>query len=158
MTKQKYKTYGDEFRQLISAEKRNAIIVDMDGTLAHMNGRSPYDDKRSNADIGDFAVMFTIKAIALAFPSVHILIVSGRNERSRKATEEFLNDYDVSYDDLFMRGFTDFRKDSDVKRDIFNDCIKDNYNVLAVFDDRTQVVKVWRELGLKVFQVADGDF
>lgn len=29
---------------------------------------------------------------------------------------------------------------------------------LGVFDDRRQVVRMWRELGLTVFQVAEGDF
>lgn len=158
MKKAKYKIYEDEFRQDVSADKRNAVIFDMDGTLAHMNGRSPFDDKKSHTDMPDFAVMFNLAAIAKAFPSVHILIVSGRNERSRKQTIEFLEDYNVSYDDLFMREFTDFRKDSEVKRDIYTQHIKDHYNVLAVYDDRNQVVDLWRELGLKVFQVANGDF
>jgi hypothetical protein len=30
--------------------------------------------------------------------------------------------------------------------------------VIAVFDDRNQVVRMWRDLGLTVFQVADGNF
>ena len=31
-------------------------------------------------------------------------------------------------------------------------------DVFAVFDDRQQVVDMWRDNGLQVFQVADGDF
>ena len=31
-------------------------------------------------------------------------------------------------------------------------------NVFAVFDDRNQVVDMWRSNGLTCFQVADGDF
>jgi hypothetical protein len=31
-------------------------------------------------------------------------------------------------------------------------------NVFAVFDDRQQVVDMWRDNGLTVFQVAEGDF
>ena len=30
--------------------------------------------------------------------------------------------------------------------------------MVGVFDDRMQVVRMWRALGLTVFQVADGDF
>jgi hypothetical protein len=30
--------------------------------------------------------------------------------------------------------------------------------VVAVFDDRDQVVRMWRSLGLTVFQVAEGNF
>jgi len=33
-----------------------------------------------------------------------------------------------------------------------------NDDIFAVFDDRQQVVDMWRDNGLTVFQVADGDF
>ena len=51
-------------------------------------------------------------------------------------------------------------KDSDLKEfwldDIFPGLeIKD---IFAVFDDRNQVVDMWRQNGLTCFQVADGDF
>ncbi|KAB1900519.1 5'-hydroxyl kinase, partial [Micromonospora sp. AMSO31t] len=36
--------------------------------------------------------------------------------------------------------------------------IKDRYRVVGVFDDRQQVVRMWRSLDLTVFQVAEGDF
>jgi hypothetical protein len=36
--------------------------------------------------------------------------------------------------------------------------IKNKYNVRVVYDDRNSVVKIWRDLGLKVFQVQEGDF
>ena len=36
--------------------------------------------------------------------------------------------------------------------------ILNNDDIFAVFDDRQQVVDMWRDNGLTVFQVADGDF
>ena len=37
--------------------------------------------------------------------------------------------------------------------------IMEEYDVLCVFDDRNQVVDMWRNgLGLQCFQVADGNF
>ena len=36
--------------------------------------------------------------------------------------------------------------------------IRDRWRVVGVFDDRQQVVRMWRALGLTVFQVAEGDF
>ena len=59
---------------------------------------------------------------------------------------------------LFMRPYGDSRKDSVVKREIFEREIQSRYQVVGVFDDRMQVVRMWRDLGLTVFQVADGDF
>ena len=52
-----------------------------------------------------------------------------------------------------------FMKDSDLKQGWLNDSdIVDKDDVFAVFDDRNQVVDMWRDNGLMVFQVADGDF
>ncbi len=47
------------------------------------------------------------------------------------------------------------RKDTIVKEEIFWRDIADNYNVQFVIDDRPSVARMWRELGLKVFQVGD---
>lgn len=57
-----------------------------------------------------------------------------------------------------MRPEGDERKDSIVKQEIYEKYIKDRYNVRFVLDDRNQVVDMWREVGLKVLQVAPGDF
>ena len=50
------------------------------------------------------------------------------------------------------------RKDAAVKLEIFDREIRNRWNVVAVFDDRQQVVDAWRSIGLAVFQVAPGDF
>jgi hypothetical protein len=57
-----------------------------------------------------------------------------------------------------MREYGDQRKDSIVKAEIFDQEIRGRYHVVAVFDDRDQVVRMWRSLGLTVFQVAEGNF
>jgi hypothetical protein len=57
-----------------------------------------------------------------------------------------------------MRPKNDYRKDSLIKEEIYVNNIKNKYNVIAVYDDRDQVVKKWRELGIKCFQVDYGNF
>jgi hypothetical protein len=57
-----------------------------------------------------------------------------------------------------MRKHNDNRKDSIIKQEIYDNYIKDKYNVLFVYDDRNQVVNQWRKNKLKVFQVEDGNF
>jgi hypothetical protein len=64
----------------------------------------------------------------------------------------------VPHAGLHMRRTGDSRKDSIVKKEIFERELKHAWHIVAVFDDRNQVVKMWRSLGLTVFQVADGDF
>ena len=57
-----------------------------------------------------------------------------------------------------MRKDGDYRPDTVVKKEIYEREIKDKYEVLFAIDDRTQVVKTWRELGLTCLQCANGDF
>jgi len=52
----------------------------------------------------------------------------------------------------------DFRPDNLIKAELFNEHIKGKYNVRHVYDDRQQVVDMWRSLGIKVYQVEKGDF
>jgi hypothetical protein len=59
---------------------------------------------------------------------------------------------------LFMRKSGDYRKDSVVKKEIYERHIKEDFNVEFVLDDRDQVVKMWREQGLVCLQVAEGNF
>jgi hypothetical protein len=56
-----------------------------------------------------------------------------------------------------MRKNNDFRRDSIVKKEIFNENIRNNFNVLAVWDDRIQVcVETWYELGIFCFCTNQG--
>jgi hypothetical protein len=87
-----------------------------------------------------------------------VILMSGREDKFRPETERWLNANDVVYSMLLMRKTGDFRKDAIVKRELYETHIKGKYQVFFVLDDRDQVVTMWREQGLVVFQVADGDF
>jgi hypothetical protein len=140
-----------------SLELPEAILVDIDGTVALMNGRSPYDMARVGADRPNHAVITAVRAMR-AFGH-QIVFCTGRTDDGRLATEAWLKRHvDVPYEALFMRRTGDTRKDSVVKAEIFEREIRHRYRITGVFDDRDQVVRMWRSLGLTVFQVADGDF
>lgn len=134
-----------------------AIICDIDGTLAHMQDRDPYDYDKVDTDVVDK----TIKEILRTFYSTSeyaILIVSGREDTCKQITERWLGKNYVMYDELFMRKHGDYRPDEVIKKEIYDKHIKDKYDVEFVLDDRNKVVKMWRDLGLKCLQVAEGDF
>jgi hypothetical protein len=57
-----------------------------------------------------------------------------------------------------MRKYGDYRKDYVVKREIYEQLIAPDYDILCVLDDRNSVVDMWREIGLTCLQVAPGDF
>jgi len=135
-----------------------AVICDLDGTLALMNGRGPFDWKECIYDKLNKNVDVVVSNFVDSFSECHLLIVSGRDSVCEEETRDWLEKNDIHPDQLFMRAQGDMRKDVIVKKEIFDNHIRGKYNVIAVFDDRNQVVEFWRSMGLTVFQVADGDF
>lgn len=132
-----------------------AIICDIDGTLSHMKDRSPYDWKR----VGEDSLDKQIYGLLLKYSrSADIILLSGRDGSCEEETKEWLNKHQVPFDLLYMRAAGDQRKDNIVKYELFKNHIEGNWNILFVLDDRNQVVKMWRQIGLKCFQVEDGDF
>lgn len=136
-------------------DKPKAVIVDIDGTIAHMKGRSPYEGDKVDTD----AVDWTITELVDRYRDTHkIIIMSGRSSEYRDKTIEWLKKNTISCDALYMRAEDDTREDSIIKRELFEENIRENYQVEFVLDDRNRVVNMWREIGLKCLQVADGDF
>jgi hypothetical protein len=129
-----------------------AIICDIDGTLAHMNGRSPYDYSKVSEDMVDE----TIRGITDLYNNF-VILVSGRPDSCRDDTEDWLENNGVQYTSLHMRKTGDNRNDTIVKREILDELIKEYYIEFAL-DDRDRVVKMFRESGIKCLQVAEGNF
>lgn len=135
----------------------DAIIVDIDGTLAHIpeGGRSPYDGTRVHEDLVDEVVSEMVDT----YKHTHyVLITSGRDSKYRGVTEEWLEAKDIHFDKLFMRVEGDQRNDAIVKNELYEQHIRGKYNVRFVLDDRNRVVDMWRAKGLKTLQVEPGDF
>src|SRR6202011_2853961 len=133
-----------------------AIVCDLDGTLALLNGRNPYDASRCEEDLVNEAVADILKTYFLN--GYTILLASGRSEQHRPQTERWLQKHSIQYTALFMRLAGDNRKDAIIKREIYEQHMQGRYSIKFVLDDRNQVVELWRSLGLTVLQVAEGDF
>jgi len=134
-----------------------AILCDLDGTLAILHARSPYDAERCETDLLN-------KPVAEIVQTYHklgtkIIFMSGREEKARKQTINWLACNGITYDALYMRATGDSRKDSVVKKELYETHVKGKYYVKFVLDDRNQVVDLWRlDLGLPCLQVNYGDF
>ncbi len=134
-----------------------AIMCDLDGTLALLNGRSPYDATLCDKDLLNVPVANTLKNYAQL--GYAIILLSGRKDSSRDKTEAWLEQHNIPYNTLLMRSADDNRKDAIVKKEIFDANILGKYYIEFVLDDRDQVVDMWRqELGLPCFQVYYGNF
>jgi len=134
-----------------------AIIVDIDGTLAHRTERDPYDFSRVKEDILDLHVWEIVTNYERQ--GIEIILLSGRSDICKKETEEWLKENRVPYNQLYMRADGDNRKDTVVKKELYENHIFDKWNVMFVLDDRNSVVEMWREeCNLKCLQVEPGDF
>lgn len=132
-------------------------IFDIDGTLARHEGiRGPYDWHKVGLDLcyEDVADM----ARAMYEGGYKVIIVSGRDGCCRKQTEEWLDKHEIPYHELYMREAGDHMKDSIVKYDIFKKYIEPYTHVVGVWDDRRQVIDMWREIGLRCYEVQPGFF
>ena len=88
---------------------------------------------------------------------MRIIICTGRDGIAKFGTEKWLEDYEIPYEDLFMREQGDSRPDWVVKEEMWRK-IAENYYIVGMFDDRLQVVRRARALGLKVFNVEYNNF
>lgn len=144
------------------ADPRKVFLVDIDGTVALRDEdspkcRGPFDWRRVGEDIPNEPVIAVVRAIAAA--GHPIIYMSGRSEECRAATSVWIAEHvRVPGVALLMRPRGDSRPDDVVKRLLYRRMIKPNYEVVAVLDDRDRVVRMWRDLGLTVLQVAEGDF
>lgn len=143
------------------------FLFDLDGTLCSVEHRRKYvqgeykDWKAFNsACVLDKPVRHVqIIHDLISFYSYKIIYCSGRTDEYRKETLEWLELHlGVSDPDLRMRKAGDHRPDNVVKKEILDTIRKNGYDPIAAFDDRDQVVAMWRENGVPCFQVAPGDF
>lgn len=141
-------------------DKPKAFLVDIDGTLAHnRGGRGWFDWQRVGEDDVDEVIADVVIRLAVNYSENYkIIVMSGRDEVCREKTEKWLRKHHIYFDELFMRPEKDMRKDSIIKEELFNQYVRDNYDVQFVLDDRNQVVDMWRAKGMVCLQVAPGDF
>lgn len=142
------------------------VVFDIDGTLANIEHRldyvrsKPKNWKAFDAGIPNDKVNLPVAEVFTSMLFHHdIVLASGRNERSRKATEDWLWDNKLrGYQKLYMRKEDDYRNDSIVKREMLDEIIADyGKKPDMVFDDRPRVVKMWRDAGIFVFDVYQGE-
>lgn len=133
-----------------------AIIVDIDGTLAHAGDRDIYDGFAAGDDTLDEIVSHIVETYeSLGYK---IVVMSGRGSQYRQVTERWLDKHNIWYHELLMRTEGDGRPDFVIKGELFDAHVRDRYNVKFALDDRDQIVRLWREMGLKCLQVQPGDF
>lgn len=140
----------------------DAVVFDIDGTLALHHGRGPYQFDRCRSDLLNEPVAAALRAYIAA--GVQPVLLSSRQSEYRDATcdwlENVMGEEMFAVDPpLFMRPVDNREADFIVKAKLFEENIRGVYNVISMYDDRNQVVEMWRRIyRLPVMHVADGDF
>ena len=147
---------------------KNAILVDLDGTLANIDHRkhfienSPknWDGFNANAKYDKvnkwcYELCYAMNSGSMEYSTI---IVTGRSEEMIDETKYWLSKNRLFPYLLFMRKKGDKREDFIVKKEIYDEHILGKYNVLFVLEDRKRVVDMWRRLGLVCLQCAEGDY
>jgi hypothetical protein len=141
--------------------KIKAFIFDIDGVLSNPSHRiehaknKQWDEFHEKSFLDDpiAASIEICKAIDVKNES-SIIFMTGRPEKFRKITEKWLKDKLFNGIErtlnLIMRPEGDFRKSSHYKLSEYLK-LKENYEVIGVFEDNDFVIKMWREQGLTCF-------
>ncbi len=107
--------------------KKTTVIFDLDGTLALVDKRREIALK-PNGKI-NFDIFYDPQYIELDEPNsfvielakmykrdgYEIVIVSGRSDRTKEATEQWLEKYGILYDRMIMRKQKNFTPDNELK-------------------------------------------
>jgi hypothetical protein len=145
----------------------DAIIVDIDGTIADITHRAHFVNTLGKKDWDSFNANMHLDAPKaeiiniikrLEQTGLAILLVTGRFSKFRKVTIEWLVENDMIWNALIMRPNNDYRSDHIIKRELYHEIIYPKFNVVGVFDDRDSVVDMWRKEGLTCLQVQKGDY
>lgn len=147
-------------------KKPDCYVWDLDGTLCDVEHRrkfvstNPKNWDAWNAGLVNdtenaVANVFRMMAEAKEAWDHYMIIVSGRSEDYKAQTDKWLSKRDIFYDEIYMRKSGDWRDDAIIKSE-FADQIEEKYNIVAVFDDRQKVVRMWQDRGIFVFDVGQG--
>lgn len=145
---------------------RKIVVVDIDGTLADGNHRLHHLYPKENRDWDAFYarvkddtphqdVIELVDALNCSnFYQIYLL--TGRREETREATIEWLSRFNVEYRNLIMRPSGHYEDDHIWKPRVITEI--GTHRIAFVLEDRNRVVKAIRDLGVRVLQVAPGDF
>ena len=150
------------------------VVVDIDGTISKVGDRIKYleqSPKDWDAFYGACGEDEPITPIIQLVNNLSeglkyfVIFLSGRRESCRKNTCNWMKRYLHCWNliqTLLLRKDGDFRSDTIVKKELLDNYLSENGytkdDVAFILEDRSSVVKMWRDAGYTCLQVAEGDF
>jgi acid phosphatase class B len=151
---------------------KNIVVVDIDGTIAKVGDRLKYlQQEKKDWDAfyehcnEDEPIEDMVQLVEDFWEWGYVIVFcTGRRESVREKTKEWIKDYlTIGRDyDLLMRKDKDWRHDTEVKPELIEKWMWCNKvkpsDIFLILEDRDSMVAMWRELGYRCLQVADGKF
>jgi FMN phosphatase YigB (HAD superfamily) len=149
---------------------RRYVIVDIDGTLSDSSAREHYAQNKDWAEFHhlsseDKPVEAVVEFVhAMNEAGFRVIACTGRPEKYRKATFDWMLRNEVSIDLVLMRPELDFSSDADLKPRLVREHLsirtKGDWEkaILCVLEDRDIMVEKWRSLGIDCWQVKSGGY
>lgn len=145
---------------------RGVLFCDIDGTVADLTHRRVHvENKPKNWPAFEKGIPHDtpIQTIIDVVRTLHdsgwtIVMCTGRGAQHKDITVAWLEQHGVPFHAIYTRAFKDYRADNIVKAELLEQARGEGYDPDVVFDDRDQVVRMWRDAGVPCVQVAEGDF
>lgn len=135
-----------------------AVVFDLDGSLSDTRHRDHYLDGDKDWDLYLDACGYDppIEAATWLASQLRrgnrIFCVTGRSERVRTATERWLIEHNVPWDELLMRSVHDFRPNVEIKVE-HAQRIKRDHTIKLWMEDNPKSIRALCELGVPVLAV-----
>ena len=151
----------------MTKRKPKAVVFDLDSTLcdcAHRHHLVKCDKPNFPAFhqlCYDDGVIQQVKFALDCYiqKGYKVVILTGRPIKYIEPTVDWLIDNMVEYDQLIMKRDGDPQGDVEFKKHVLQKLVLDNYEVVAVFEDRKKIVDMMRnQLNLFVFDVAGNTY
>jgi hypothetical protein len=140
--------------------ENKTVIVDLDGTICTKTDRGWYEYNKVSSDKPIDSILRLVKM--LHSNGINIVFCTGREDVCMKDSINWLRKHlfmnDATPVEIYMRKTGDRRPDFVAKKEMYVNNIEPRHNVWFVLDDRSSVVKMWRDIGLTCLQVAEGDY
>lgn len=140
-------------------KKKDAVVFDLDGTLANPKDHELKHNKRYEAWAKEAENAPEIKDNVKKFKKDEkkgdkMIVLTARNDAYRPETEDWLKKHNIKADELLMRPKHDTEEsDANTKSDILEGHILPRYKVKKAYDDRTKNVKMFKKHGIKAKEV-----
>ena len=148
--------------------KKDAIIIDIDGTFGYDPDASSYlwtnpeeiNWESWNLSRVDLPVSQWCLNVIKAYVEMDYFIIylTGRAaaQRGHEVTSEWLAKYSPTKNyTLLMRPPDSYGKDAEMKHDIYKEKIEPHYNIALAIDDKRDICKMWQDLDINTLYCGD---